>query len=77
MVQEDDNPIPAFKVFGSQTKFLHWSYKRYMERLMREQYTYEGSPIQFWFIEKHESHKHGSSPTKGDARPPRKRKVTK
>lgn len=75
MVQEDDNPIPAFKVFGSQTRFLHWSYKRYMERLMREQYQYEGSPIQFWFIEKHESHKHGSSPTKGDARPPRK--VTK
>jgi GTPase len=72
MVQEDDNPIPAFKVFGSQTGFLHWSYKRYMERMMRERYNYEGSPIQFWFIEKHEGHKHGSSPTKGDARPPRK-----
>lgn len=72
MVQEDDNPIPAFKVFGSQTRFLHWSYKRYMERSLREKYNYEGSPIQLWFIEKHESHKHGSSPTKGDARPPRK-----
>jgi GTP-binding protein len=75
MVQEDDNPIPAFKVFGSHTRFVHWSYKRYMERTLREKYTYEGSPIQFWFIEKHETHKHGSSPTKGDARPPRK--VTK
>ncbi|MFI5275527.1 MAG: ribosome biogenesis GTPase Der [Candidatus Saccharimonadales bacterium] len=72
MVQEDDNPIPAFKVFGSQTKFLHWSYKRYMDRTLRERYDFEGSPIQFWFIEKHESHKHGSSPTRGDAKPPRK-----
>lgn len=72
MVQEDDNPIPAFKIFGSHTKFLHWSYKRYMERALREVYGYEGTPIQLWFIEKHITHKHGSSPTKGDARPPRK-----
>lgn len=72
MVQEDDNPIPAFKIFGSQTKFLHWSYRRYMERALREKYDYEGTPVQLWFIEKHEPHKHGSSPTKGDARPPRK-----
>ncbi len=73
MVQEDDNPIPAFKIFGSQTKFLHWSYRRYLERSLRESYSFEGTPVQLWFIEKHESHKHGSSPTKGDARPPRKR----
>ncbi len=72
MVQEDDNPIPAFKIFGSQTKFLHWSYKRFMERSLRNKYDYEGTPIQFWFIEKHETHKHGSSPTKGAAKPPRK-----
>jgi GTP-binding protein len=72
MVQEDDNPIPAFKIFGSQTKFLHWSYKRYMERSMRAKYNYEGTPVQLWFIEKHEGHKHGSSPTKGEAKPPRK-----
>ncbi|HSW80128.1 MAG TPA: ribosome biogenesis GTPase Der [Candidatus Saccharimonadales bacterium] len=72
MVQEDDNPIPAFKIFGSQTKFLHWSYRRFMDRSLREKYDYEGSPIQLWFIEKHEAHKHGSSPTKGAAKPPRK-----
>ncbi len=64
MTQEDDNPIPAFKVFGSATKFLHWSYKRYLERNLRERYHYEGTPIQLWFIEKHETHKHGNSPTK-------------
>lgn len=64
IVQEDDNPIPAFKVFGSHTKFLHWSYKRFMERELRTKYDYIGSPVQFWFIEKHETHKHGQSPTK-------------
>ncbi|SRR6266568_4150916 len=64
ITQETDNPIPAFKVFGSHTKFLHWSYKRFMERELRQRYTYDGTPIQFWFIEKHETHKHGHSPTK-------------
>ncbi len=64
MVQEDDNPIPAFKIFGSQTGFLHWSYKRYMERNLRERYDYQGTALQLWFIEKHEHHKHGNSPTK-------------
>lgn len=64
MVQEDDNPIPAFKVFGASTKFLHWSYKRYMEREMRREFGYAGTPVQLWFIEKHVTHKHGQSPTK-------------
>ena len=72
IVQEHDNPTPAFKVFGSHTKFIHWSYRRYMERALREAFGYEGTPVQFWFIEKHITHKHGSSPTKGDALPPRK-----
>lgn len=53
IVQEDDNPIPSFKVFGGHTKFLHWSYKRFMERLLREKYDFIGTPIKFWFIEKH------------------------
>jgi GTPase len=69
IVQEDDNPIPAFKVFGSHTKFLHWSYKRYLDRKLREVYGYSGTPIQFWFIEKHVTHKHGASPTKDTKRP--------
>lgn len=72
IVQEDDNPIPAFKVFGAHTSFLHWSYKRYMDRSLREVYGYEGTPIQFWFIEKHITHKSGESPTRGEPKPPRK-----
>jgi GTPase len=64
MVQEHDNPTPAFKIFGSHTKYVHWSYRRYLERRLRDAYGFEGTPIQLWFIEKHITHKHGVSPTK-------------
>ncbi|HVC36578.1 MAG TPA: ribosome biogenesis GTPase Der [Candidatus Dormibacteraeota bacterium] len=63
MVQETDNPIPAFKIFGSHTKFVHWSYRRYMETALRAAFGFEGTALQLWFIEKHVSHKHGHSPT--------------
>ncbi len=53
MVQEDDIDMPSFKVFGAHTKFLHWSYKRYMERKFRERWPLSGTPLKFWFIEKH------------------------
>lgn len=53
MVQEDDQSFPNFKIFGAHTKFLHWSYKRYLERKFREQWPLAGTPIKFWFIEKH------------------------
>ncbi len=64
MVQETDNPTPAFKIFGSHTKFVHWSYRRYLERSLRERYGYSGTPVQLWLIEKHITHKHGVSPTR-------------
>lgn len=63
MTQEDDNPIPAFKIFGAHTKYLHWSYRRFMERKLREDYDYTGTPVQLWFLEKHVTHKHGTKPT--------------
>ncbi len=63
MVQETDNPTPAFKIFGSHTRFVHWSYRRYLETRLRKAYGYEGTPVQLWFIEKHATHKHGASPT--------------
>jgi len=66
MVQEDDNPTPAFKIFGAHTKFLHWSYRRYMERELRASFNFDGTALQLWFIEKHVTHKHGNSPTKAD-----------
>jgi len=51
-IVQEDNPIPAFKIFGSQTKFLHWSYRRHMDRMMREEWDYVGTPIQLWFIDR-------------------------
>lgn len=62
IVQEDQEPI-NFKVYGSQAKWLHWSYKRYMERELRQRYGFAGTPIRFWFFDKHVPHKHGLSPT--------------
>ena len=53
MIQEDDIDFPSFKIFGSQTSFLHWSYKRYLERQFREQWPLAGTPLKFWFTEKH------------------------
>lgn len=69
MVQESDNPTPAFKIFGSSTKFLHWSYRRYLEKSLREKYDYSGTAIQLWMIEKHVAHKHGQSPTRNKVQP--------
>ena len=53
MVQEEDIDMPSFKIFGAHTKFLHWSYKRYLERSFREKWPLNGTPLKFWFIEKH------------------------
>lgn len=63
IVQEEGNPNPSFKVFGAHTKFLHWSYKRFMDKQFREVWDYTGTPIKFWFIEKRVTHKHGEKPT--------------
>lgn len=52
IVQEHDNPAPTFKVYGRDTKFLHWSYKRYMEKELRNEFGYNGSPVKFWFFDK-------------------------
>ena len=36
-------------IFGSNHKLLHWSYKRYLERNMRETFDFIGTPIMFSF----------------------------
>lgn len=51
MIQEGDNPT-NFKVYGADTKFLHWSYKRFMDRRLREEFGFEGTPVKFWFFDK-------------------------
>jgi GTPase len=48
IVQTDQSP-PWFVIYGSNLKFVHWSYKRHLERLVRETYNYAGTPIKFSF----------------------------
>ena len=48
MVQTDSCP-PWFVVYGSNLSLLHWSYKRYLERRLRDAYDFTGTPIFFSF----------------------------
>lgn len=48
MVQTDVSP-PWFVIYGSNFKHIHWSYKRYLEREMREEFDFTGTPIKFSF----------------------------
>ncbi len=50
MVQTDTCP-PWFVVYGRDTQLLHWSYKRFLERKIREKYPFVGTPICFSFRE--------------------------
>lgn len=59
ITQTDEQP-PYFSIFGSDLKYLHWSYRRYLERIFREQYDFTGTPIKLFFrdtkAEKEEQH---------------------
>lgn len=48
IVQTDTAP-PWFVIYGSNLKFIHWSYKRYLERTLREAYDFAGTPIKLSF----------------------------
>jgi GTP-binding protein len=47
-VQSDTNP-PWFKVYGTHLGLLHWSTKRQIEKAIRVNFDYAGSPIKFSF----------------------------
>ena len=46
IVQTDTCP-PWFVVHGRDLGLLHWSWKRYLERRIREKYSFIGTPIMF------------------------------
>lgn len=48
IVQTDVAP-PWFVIYGSNLKFVHWSYKRYLERTLREAFNFAGTPIKMSF----------------------------
>lgn len=51
-IVQTEEETPNFKVYGSHTKLLHWSYKRYLDKRLRDQFGFEGTPVKFWFIPK-------------------------
>lgn len=44
IVQTDTCP-PWFVIYGSNLKYLHWSYKRYLEGRLRAEFGFDGTPI--------------------------------
>lgn len=48
MVQTDVSP-PWFVIYGSNLKFLHWSYKRHLERVLRENFDLIGTSLKISF----------------------------
>jgi GTP-binding protein len=48
VTQTDVNP-PRFRFFGRETKYLHWSYKRYLERELRDVEDFSGTPLMLEF----------------------------
>lgn len=44
-ITQTDTCPPTFAVYGSHTYYLHWSYKRYLENYLREQFELMGTPI--------------------------------
>ncbi len=63
MTQTDDS-TPTFMFFGAHTSYLHWSYKRYLERELRREFGYEGTPVKMIFTEKHVDKRKQAEPTK-------------
>ena len=43
---------PAFVIFGRFVDYLHWSYKRFLERRLREEFDFQGTAIKLQFREK-------------------------
>jgi len=48
-ITQSDTCPPWFVVYGSDLQQLHWSYKRFLERKIRESYPFTGTPIKFSF----------------------------
>lgn len=48
-VTQTDHRPPYFSIFGSDLKYLHWGYRRYLERIFRETFDFTGTPIKLFF----------------------------
>ena len=46
---QDDTMPPSFTFFVNHSDMIHFSYRRYLENRLREEYTFEGSPLKLRF----------------------------
>ncbi|MDN5275924.1 MAG: engA [Candidatus Saccharibacteria bacterium] len=72
IVQTDTTP-PWFVIYGSHLKFVHWSYKRYLERLIRETYDYSGTPLKMSFRDEKQIQANREKAEKANKKSPRDR----
>lgn len=49
LVQDDINP-PTFRLYGAHLEYLHWSWKRYLEKNLRQAVDFSGTPIRFYMM---------------------------
>ena len=71
IVQTDTCP-PWFVIHGHELKLLHWSYKRFLERKIREVYPYIGTPIMLSFRESSKKDVLGGESNSKDSSAPNK-----
>ena len=50
ITQTDQTP-PTFQVYGRKLQFLHWSYKRFLEKAIRAEHEFMGTPIRIFYTE--------------------------
>lgn len=49
LVQDDINP-PTFRLYGAHLEYLHWSWKRYLEKNLRKEVDFSGTPVKFYMM---------------------------
>lgn len=49
LVQDDINP-PTFRLYGAHLEYLHWSWKRYLEKNLRKTVDLNGTPVRFYMM---------------------------
>lgn len=49
LVQDDISP-PTFRLYGAHLEYLHWSWKRFLEKNLRQAADFDGTPIKFYMM---------------------------
>ena len=57
-ITQTDTQPPYFSIFGNNTKFLHWSSRRQIERRLRDSFDFTGTPIKLFFRDTKDEKEH-------------------